>query len=329
LIKKRLVEGFYLLLLLSPWGMLGDAYAQNYPNRPIHLVVSFAPGGASDLVGRVLQSKLGGFLGQPIIIDNKPGASGNIGLDYVAKAAPDGYTVYLGNIGALAINPSLFQNLKINPLHDFIPITEVADFPGVLTVPQGFPPNNIAELTTLLKANPGKFNFASPGSGSVNRLQAERFLKSIDASAVQIPYKGGAGAAAIGMVSGETQMMFVNISSVREFIRARKLKGLAITTTSRVPEFPNIPTVVEVGYPELVGGSWTMLVVPAGTPKAIVNKLYQATMKTLSLPEIKENFEKQGAIVVASKSPEAAKEFLSAEIERWGKVIKEVGASPD
>ena len=289
---KRISNGGYcLILFLSLWGFLNNSYAQNYPNRPIHLVVSFSPGGASDLVGRVLQSKLGEFLGQPIIIDNKPGASGNIGLDYAAKAVPDGYTVYLGNIGALAINPSLFPNLKINPLHDFIPITQVADLPGVLTIPQALPPNNISELITLLKANPGKFNFASPGSGSVNRLQAERFLKSIDASLVQIAYKGGAGAASIGMVSGETQMMFVNISSVREFIRAGKLKGLAITTTNRVQEFPNIPTVIEVGYPELVGGSWTMLAVPAGTPKDIVDKLYQATIKTLSLPEIKENFE--------------------------------------
>jgi tripartite-type tricarboxylate transporter receptor subunit TctC len=326
---RRISKGYHLLFSILLLGVIYNSHAQNYPNKPIHLVVSFAPGGTSDLVARVLQSKLGEVLGQPIIIDNKPGASGNIGLDYAAKAAPDGYTVYLGNIGALAINPSLFPNLKINTLRDLIPITLVADLPGVLTVPQGLPVSNIAELTALLKANPGKFNFASPSSGSVNRLQAERYIRSINASLVHVTYKGGASAASIGLVSGETQMTFLNISSVREFINAGKLKGLAITTTNRLPEFPNIPTVIEVGYPELVGGSWTMLAAPAGTPKEIINKLYNAVIKTLSMPEIRENFDKQGAIVVTSKSPEAAKEFLSNEIQRWGKVVKEVGASPD
>jgi len=326
---RRISKGYYLIFSILLLGVIHNSHAQNYPNRPIHLVVSFPPGGTSDLVARVLQSKLGEALGQPIIIDNKPGASGNIGLDYAAKAAPDGYTAYLGNIGALAINPSLFPNLKINTLRDLIPITLVADLPGMLTVPQGLPVNNIAELTALLKANPGKFNFASPSSGSVNRLQAERYIRSINASLVHVTYKGGAGAASIGLVSGETQMTFLNISSVREFINAGKLKGLAITTANRLPEFPNIPTVVEVGYPELIGGSWTMLAAPAGTPKEIINKLYNAAIKTLSMPEIKESFDKQGAIVITSKSPEAAKEFLSSEIQRWGKVVKEVGASPD
>jgi len=326
---KRLFKGYYLFFSLLLLGATHNSFAQNYPNKSIHLVVSFAPGGTSDLVARVLQNKLGEALGQPIIIDNKPGASGNIGLDYVAKAAPDGYTIYLGNIGALAINPSLLPNLKINTLRDLTPITLVADLPGVLAVPQALPVNNIAELTTLLKANPGKFNFASPGSGSVNRLQAERYIRSINASLVHVPYKGGAGPASIGLVSGETEMAFLNISSARAFLNSGKLKGLAITTTERLPEFPNIPTVVELGYPELVGGSWTMLAAPAGTPKEIINKIYNATIKTLSMPEIKESFDKQGAIVITSKSPEAAKEFLSSEIQRWGKVVKEVGASPD
>jgi tripartite-type tricarboxylate transporter receptor subunit TctC len=322
-------KGYYLLFSILLLGVIHDSSAQNYPNKPIHLVVSFAPGGTSDLVARVLQFKLGEALGQPIIIENKPGASGNIGLDYVAKAAPDGYTIYLGNIGALAINPSLLPNLKINTLRDLTPITLVADLPGVLAVPQALPVNNIAELTTLLKANPGKFNFASPGSGSVNRLQAERYIRSINASLVHVPYKGGAGPASIGLVSGETEMAFLNISSARVFLNSGKLKGLAITTTNRLPEFPNIPTVVEVGYPELVGGSWTMLAAPAGTPKEIINKIYNAAIKTLSMPEIKESFDKQGAIVITSKSPEAAKEFLSNEIQKWSKVVKEVGVSPD
>jgi tripartite-type tricarboxylate transporter receptor subunit TctC len=320
---------FALSFVLSFSGLSNYTQAQEYPNKPIKMIIPFSPGGASDLVGRILQTKLGDVLGQPIIIENKPGASGNIGMELAAKSAPDGYTLFLGNIGTMAINPALYPNIKVNPLRDFISITEVVDVPSALVTNASFPTNTVAELVNYLKANPGKFNFASPGSGSANRLQTERFMGLTGTKLVHVPYKGGAGPATVGMIGGETQMMFVTLSSAQEFIKSGRLKGLAVTSPNRMPELPNVPTISEAGFKELTGGSWQILAVPAGTPRDIVNKIYAATISTLTMPEIREKLDKQGAIVVTSKSPEAAREFLSNETQRWGKVVKDTGATPD
>ncbi|MEY3755122.1 MAG: hypothetical protein RLY27_1739 [Pseudomonadota bacterium] len=310
-------------------GFSENAQAQEYPNKPIKMIIPFSPGGASDLVGRILQTKLGEVLGQPIIIENKPGASGNIGMEMAAKSAPDGYTLFLGNIGTMAINPALYPNIKVNPLKDFIPITEVVDVPSALVTNTSFPVNTVAELITYLKANPGKFNYASPGSGSANRLQTERFMGLTGTKLAHIPYKGGAGPATVGMIGGETQMMFVTLSSAQEFIKSGRLKGLAVTSPNRMPELPNVPTISEAGFKDLTGGSWQILAVPAGTPRDIVNKLYTATVATMMMPEIRDKLDRQGAIVLTSKSPEAAREFLNNETQRWGKVVKDTGATPD
>ena len=318
-----------LSCVLALSGLSENSQAQEYPNRPIKMIIPFSPGGASDLVGRILQTKLGDVLGQPIIIENKPGASGNIGMEFAAKSAPDGYTLFLGNIGTMAINPALYPNIKVNPLKDFIPITEVVDVPSALVTNTSFPVNTVAELITYLKANPGKFNYASPGSGSANRLQTERFMGLTGTKLAHIPYKGGAGPATVGMIGGETQMMFVTLSSAQEFIKSGRLKGLAVTSPSRMPELPNVPTISEAGFKDLTGGSWQILAVPAGTPRDIVNKLYTATVATMMMPEIRDKLDRQGAIVLTSKSPEAAREFLNNETQRWGKVVKDTGATPD
>lgn len=327
---KILMRMFWAISLVCALGLkpaLGQS--QDYPNRPIKMIIPFSPGGASDLVGRILQTKLGEVLGQPIIIENRPGASGNIGMELAAKSAPDGYTIFLGNIGTMAINPALYPNIRVNPLKDFIPITEVVDVPSALVTNAGLPPNSMTELIAYLKASPGKYNFASPGSGSANRLQTERFMGLTGTKLVHIPYKGGAGPATVGLVGGETQMMFVTLSSAQEFIKSGRIKGIAVTSPNRMPELPNVPTIAEVGLKELTGGSWQILAVPTGTPRDIVNKLYTATVNTLMLPEIREKLEKQGAIVVTSKSTDAAREFLANETLRWGKVVKETGATPD
>jgi len=320
---------FVLSSVLTLSGFSENTQAQEYPNKPIKMIIPFSPGGASDLVGRILQTKLGEVLGQPIIIENKPGASGNIGMEMAAKSAPDGYTLFLGNIGTMAINPALYPNIKVNPLKDFIPITEVVDIPSALVTNTSFPVNTVAELITYLKANPGKFNYASPGSGSANRLQTERFMGLTGTKLAHIPYKGGAGPATVGMIGGETQMMFVTLSSAQEFIKSGRLKGLAVTSPSRMPELPNVPTISEAGFKDLTGGSWQILAVPAGTPRDIVNKLYTATVATMNMPEIRDRLDRQGAIVLTSKSPEAAREFLNNETQRWGKVVKDTGATPD
>jgi len=314
--------GFALVSTLA----LGQA---SYPNRPIRMIVPFAPGGASDFVARIISPKLGELLGQSIVIDNRPGASGNIGMDAAAKSAPDGYTIYLGNIGTIAINPAIFPNLSVNPQKDFIAITEVADVPSILIANPSVPANTVADLVALAKAKPGELNFASPGSSTLNRLEMEHFMKLANVKIVHIPYKGGAGPAVVGMLGGETQVMFVTLSSAMTFIQAGKLKALALSTARRIDALPLVPTMIEAGYPDMVSSSWQGVFVPAGTPQPIVEKLHAALLATMASPEIKERFAAGGVNVVTSKTPKDFASFVSAEGERWGKVAKDSGATID
>jgi len=313
-------------LVLASTLALGQA---PYPNRTIRMIVPFAPGGASDFVARIISPKLGDLLGQSIVIDNRPGASGNIGMDAAAKAAPDGYTIYLGNIGTISINPAIFANLSVNPQKDFIPVTEVADVPSVLIVNPAVPVNTVAELVALAKAKPGELNFASPGSSTLNRLEMEHFMRLASVKMVHIPYKGGAGPAVVGMLGGETQVMFVTLSSAMSFIQSGKLRALALSTTKRIDTLPQVPTMIEAGYPDMVSSSWQGVFVPAGTPRPIVEKLHAALIATMDSPEIKERFATGGVNVVTSKTPKDFASFVSAEGARWGKVAKESGATID
>jgi len=301
----------------------------SYPNRPVKMVVPFAPGGASDFVARIISPKLSEALGQQIVIENRAGASGNIGMEAAAKAAADGYTIYLGNIGTIAINPAIFQNLSISPQKDFIAITLVASVPSVLIANPGVPANTVAELVALAKSKPGELNFASPGSSTLNRLEMERFMKLADLNIVHIPYKGGAGPAVAGMLGGETQIMFVTLSSAISFIQAGKLNALGISTNNRIEALPQVPTMVEAGYPDMVSSSWQGVFVPAGTPRPIVEKLHAALLATMDAPEIKQRYASGGVYVVTSKTPEDFASFVANETTRWGKVAKESGATID
>ena len=307
----------------------GLALGQAYPARPVRMIVPFAPGGASDFVARIISPKLGEALGTSIVIENKPGASGNIGMEAAAKSAPDGYTIYLGNIGTIAVNPAVFSNLAVNPQKDFIAITEVADVPSVLIANPSVPANTVAELVALAKAKPGELNFASPGSSTLNRLEMENFMKLTGVKIVHIPYKGGAGPAVVGMLGGETQVMFVTLSSAMSFIQAGKLKALGLSTTKRIDALPNLPTMAEAGYPEMVSSSWQGVFVPAGTPRAIVDKLHSALLATMAAPEVKERFAGGGVNVVVSRTPEEFASFVAAETARWGRLAKESGATID
>jgi tripartite-type tricarboxylate transporter receptor subunit TctC len=280
-------------------------------------------------VARIISPKLGAVLGQSIVIENRPGASGNIGMDTAAKAPPDGYTIYLGNIGTIAINPAVFHDLSVNPQKDFIPITLVADVPSILIANPSVPVNTVADLVALAKAKPGELNFASPGSSTLNRLEMEHFMKLADVKIVHIPYKGGAGPAVTGMLGGETQVMFVTLSSAMSFVQAGKLKPLGLSTTKRIDALPQVPTMAEAGYPEMVSSSWQGVFVPAGTPRPIVDKLHAALLATMATPEIAQRFAGGGVNVVTSKTPEEFAAYVSAETARWGKVAKESGATID
>ena len=309
---------------------LAAAQSGQYPNRPIRMVVPFAPGGASDFVGRILQPRLSELLGTQIVVENRPGASGNIGLDAAAKAAPDGYTIFLGNVGTIALNPAVFTKLSVAPTRDFIHVTQVVDVPGVLVIHPEVKANSVKDLVAIAKAYPGKLNYGSPGSGSQNRLETEVFRKVAGGlDMVHVPYKGGAGPAVAGLAGGETHMMFVTASSAMTFVKNGRIKLLAVTSGKRLAAFPDTPTMAESGYPELTSGSWQGVFVPAGTPKDVVDKLYDATLQAMKSPEVRERLGKGGVEVVTSASPAAFSQFVVAETARWGKAAKEAGATVD
>ena len=309
--------------------MLPSVAFSQYPNKPIRMIVPFAPGGASDFVGRILQPRMGELLGQQIVVENRPGASGNIGLDAAAKSAPDGYTIFLGNVGTVALNPAVFPKLGVTPTKDFIAITQVVDVPGVLVIHPDLKANTVKDLVAIAKAYPGKLNYASPGSGSQNRLEMEVFRRvGGNLDMVHVPYKGGAGPAVAGLAGGETHMMFVTASSAMTFIKNGRIKLLAVTSSKRLAAFPDTPTMAESGFPELTSGSWQGVFVPAGTPKEVVDKLYSVLMETMKTPEVVQRLGNGGVDVVTSAPGEFAK-FVQGETDRWGKAVKEAGATPD
>ncbi len=319
------MKRFLGILLVAP--LL--ALAQDYPSRPVRMIIPFAPGGASDFVGRIIQPGLEKGLGQPIVVDNRPGASGNIGMAAAAHAAPDGYTIYLGNIGTVAINPGVFTKLEVHPTEDFIAVTQVVDVPGVLVKNPSFPPNSVREFVAFAKANPGKVNYASPGSGSQNRLEMERLRKAAGLDMVHVPYKGGAGPAAAALAAGETHLMFVTASSAMPMIKSGRLKVLAVTAPKRLEPLPDVPTMAEAGFPGFESGSWQGIFVPKGTPRAIVEKLYAVTVKTMQQPEVRERLGHGGVEVITSASPAAFADFVAKETERWGRAAREAGATVD
>ena len=325
--KRKLAVWAALALALCPALSLAQS---SYPNRPVKMIVPFAPGGASDFVGRIMQPRLSELLGQPVVIENRGGAAGSIGVEVAARSAPDGYTLVLANVGSMAINPGVFTNLSINNLRDFIPVTQVVDVPGVLIVHPSVAANSIKELVAYVKANPGKLNYASPGSGSQNRLEMEILRKAEGGmDMVHVPYKGGAGPAVTGLIAGETQMMFSTVSSAIGHIKGGRLKALAITKVTRLEQLPDVPTMKESGYPDGASGSWQGVLVPAGTPRAVVDRLFESLVQTMKTPDVIERLAKSGAEAVTSASPKAFAEFVASETQRWGKVAKEAGATAD
>ena len=320
-----------LLIACVAGAIAPDAVAQGaaagYPTKPIRVIIPFAPGGASDFVGRIIQPRLGELTGQSIVIENRAGASGNIGLEAAAKAAPDGYTLFLGNVGTAAINPSLYKTLTVVPTRDFIPITQVVDVPSALVANPSFPPNSARELVEFVKPSPGKYFFASPGPGSANRLEMERFMKSSGITMTHVPYKGGAGPAITGLLGGETSVMFVTLSSAASQVRAGKLKLLAVAAPQRVGAFPNTPTLAEEGLPEMTHGSWQGVFAPTGTPPDVIAKLHGILLQVMETPDVRKRLGESGVDVVTSNSPEEFAAFLRAETEKWAQVVKESGAT--
>jgi tripartite-type tricarboxylate transporter receptor subunit TctC len=315
-------------LLLALLCIPALAFAQ-YPNKPVRMIIPFAPGGASDFVGRIMQPKLADLLGQPIVIENKAGAAGNIGAEAAAKSAPDGYTIFLGNVGSIAINPGVYPKLSINPTKDFIAVTQVVDVPSVLIVHPSMPVNTVRELVDYAKANQGKLNFASPGSGSLDRLEMELFRKLEKLDMVHVPYKGGAGPATAGLMGGETNLMFATAASAMPGIKSGRLKPLAVTSAKRIETLPDVPTVQEAGYPDLAAGSWQGIFVPAGTPREIVDRLFAAVVPVMKDPDVISRLKNGGAEAITSDGPAAFGKYVATETESWARIAKDANATPD
>lgn len=316
-------------LALAPLGA-PDARAQSdYPNQPITIIVPFAPGGASDFAARLIQPRLSQILGQQIVIENRDGAAGNVGMDLAARAKPDGYTLFLGNVGTVSINPSLFSSLRVKPLQDFIPISIVADTPGLLIANPQFPPNNVKELVEYVKARPGQVNFASPGTGSVNRLEMESFRREAGLDMNHVPYKGGAGPATADVMGGHVSLMFVTISSGINHVKGGRLKALGVSTKERVAQLPDVPTMTEQGFPKSVSSSWQGLLAPAGTPQPIIDKLHAAVVEAMKDPTIQARMAENGVIAVSSPTPANFKAYIQADADKWSAVIKDIGAKAD
>lgn len=306
------------------------AFAQSdYPNQPVTVIVPFAPGGASDFAARLLQPRMSELLGQQIVIENRDGAAGNVGMDLAARAKPDGYTLFLGNVGTISINPYIFSSLRVKPLQDFVPISIVADTPGLMIANPSFPPNNVKELVEYVKARPGEVNFASPGTGSVNRLEMEAFRREAGLDMVHVPYKGGAGPATADVMGGHVSLMFVTISSGINHVKGGRLKALGVTTKERVPSLPDVPTMTEQGYPKSVSSSWQGFLAPAGTPQPIIDKLHKVIVETMKDEKIRARMAESGVIAVSSASPAEFKDYIAADAAKWSAIIKEIGAKAD
>jgi tripartite-type tricarboxylate transporter receptor subunit TctC len=298
------------------------ALAQGYPDKPVRLVVPWPPGGSVDIIGRLIGVKLGQVLGQPIVIENRSGASGNIGMETVARSRPDGYTLVLNTI-PLATNPSLFTQIPFDVSKDFAPIALIAKMPHLLIATQALAVGNMRDLLALASSQPGKLTYSSAGNGSTFHMAGELFKYLSNTAIVHVPYRGG-GPALTDAVSGQVDISFPSFVAALPFVKAGKVKALAITSLSRSPLLPEVPTIAEAGLPAYEFTSWFMLLAPAGTPSDIVLKLNRAVTETMKSPELAERFANEGTEIV-SGSPEQAGSFLNRELTQWSRIIKERG----
>jgi tripartite-type tricarboxylate transporter receptor subunit TctC len=300
------------------------AQTEPYPSRPVRMVIPFAPGGASDFIGRILQPKLAEELGQQVVVDNRPGASGGIGVETAATATPDGYTLLLGNVSALGIGPNLFATIA-KRARDLVPITLVVDVPGALGIHGGLPPNNLKEFIEYARANEGKLSYGSAGYASAQRMAFEFFMSRAGIKILHVPYKGGAGASTVATISGEVAATMVTTASLVPHAKTGRIKILAVVAKKRIPALPDTPTMIESGFPELDLGSWQGIYVPRGTPKAIISQLYKVAVKVVHDPWTGQQYNKVSAQQITSDSPAEFEQFTREQVAFWGKITRDLG----
>jgi tripartite-type tricarboxylate transporter receptor subunit TctC len=322
MLRRLICAGAGLLAVLCATAPAGAA---DYPERPVTLVVGFPPGGPSDVLARIVAKKFSELLGQPFVVDNRPGAGGNVAGELVAHAEPDGYTLLMGNNSILATNASLYAKIGFDPEKDFAPISLIGTQANILVVNPNVPANTMAELIDLAKANPGKLNFASSGYGAAAHLAGELFKTMAHVDIVHVPYKG-AGPALQDVISGQDQMMFATAASVVGMIKNGQVRALAVTTLERTAILPDVPTVDELGIKGFEATTWHGLVAPTGTPKDIIATLNRAAIAALNDAEVRQTLGTLGVDIVGD-SPEEFSAYIQAEIPKWAAVIKASGAA--
>lgn len=319
---RALIFSFILVVLAIP-----SVQAADYPSRPVTLVVAFTPGGPSDVLARIVGKKMEQLLGQPFVIENRPGAGGNVAAEGVAHAAPDGYTLLMGNNSILATNEALYKHLNYNPGKDFIPITLVGTQANILVVNPDVPAHSLKELIALAKAQPGKINFASSGYGAAAHLAGELFKSEAKIDIVHVPYKGAAPALQ-DVIGGHDQMMFATAASVIGHIHGGRVRALAVTTLKRTQILPDLPTMDEAGLKGFEASTWHGLVAPAGTPPQIIAALHDAAVKSLHDPDVQSSLGKLGVDIVGD-TPREFQAYIKDEIPKWTAIVKASGATMD
>jgi tripartite-type tricarboxylate transporter receptor subunit TctC len=325
--RSRLAQRLCSAVLIAGVCAFSQTAAADYPDRPVRLVVPFPAGGGADTLARLIMPRVGQALGATIVIDNKPGAGGNVGAELVAHAAPDGYTLLYGTNGTHAINPSLYTNLRFDPVKDFAPVSRMTLIAAMLFVNPELPVTSVTGLIQYAKANPGKVNFASAGNGTTSHLAGELFRTMAGIDIVHVPYRGGALAAA-DVMGGQVQMMIDVMPNAFPLVKGGKVRGLAVTTAQRFPTAPEYPTIAESGVPGFEVAAWDGVFAPAGTPASIIDKLNAAIRQALDDPAVKESLLAHGAQTVAG-TPEAFARYIAAESEKWARVVRQSGAKID
>ncbi len=323
---KRLT-GLTLPFFLALAATLGcaNALAQSYPAKPIRFVVPYPPGGSVDIAARAVGQKLSEAWGQPVVVDNRAGAGGNIGADLVAKSPADGYTLLMGAVATHAINPTLYAKIPYDPVRDFTPVALVVQVPNILVVNPSVPAKSVKELIELARAKPGTLNFGSGSTGSTGHLAGELFNTMAGVKMVHIPYKGAAPAMA-DLLAGQVHLMFDNLANALPNVKAGRLRALAVTTLARSPAVPDLPTIAESGLPGFDLTTWFGVMVPAGTPPEIVAKLNAEIVRALATKDMHERLEKMGAEAPTNNTPERFAAFIRSEAAKYAKVVKESGA---
>jgi tripartite-type tricarboxylate transporter receptor subunit TctC len=304
--------------------LTATAQQADYPSRPVKMIIPYAPGGATDIIARIVGIQLTKSLGQSFVVENHPGATGNIALEMVAKAPADGYTLLVGNVSTNTINENTFANtLSIKPSRDLVGVTKLVEIPHIVAASAAFPVNSIPELIAAAKKAPGKINYGSAGIGSYPHLDMEKFERKAGIQLTHVPYKDGAGKMVPSLLGNETQVAFINLSSTLPHVRAGRIKALATTAPQRLPELPDVPTMAELGYEGIGTNAWQGMFAPAATPKPIVDKLHDAVVAALTAPAMKEDLSKKMLAVTVSPSSREFSDLVRRETQGWGDFLRE------